>query len=124
MAKNNDIGVLGEEMACKHLGEKGFDIIERNWRRGKYEVDIIAYKENVIIFVEVKTRSNVAYGEPETFVDKKKQRAYVKMANDYVITHKRPEEVRFDIVAITMKGESPYINHIENAFTAIEALMR
>ncbi|MBR1516744.1 MAG: YraN family protein [Bacteroidales bacterium] len=120
MGRNNEIGARGEELACEALTKKGFDIVERNWRRGKNEVDIIAYKEGIIIFVEVKTRGNTDYGEPETFVDLAKQRAYVKMANAYVIENRRTEDVRFDVIAITNKPDGPELKHLENAFTAIE----
>ena len=94
MAEHNDTGKRGEELARRHLEEQGFAIVETNWRRGKYEVDIIAYKEGLIVFAEVKTRSNLGFGNPEEFVDHEKQRAYVRMANAYVIKHQREEEVR------------------------------
>ena len=65
MAQHNDIGKLGEELAQQHLVKQGFAILERNYRKGRYEVDIIAYKEGLMVFVEVKTRSNLDYGDPE-----------------------------------------------------------
>lgn len=119
MAQHNDIGKLGEELAQQHLVKQGFAILERNYRKGRYEVDIIAYKEGLMVFVEVKTRSNLDYGDPEDFVDKQKQRAYIRMANNYVIAHDREEEVRFDIIAVAINATGYHIDHIEDAFGAI-----
>ncbi len=102
------------------MEEQGFAIMETNWRRGKYEVDIIAYKEGLIVFAEVKTRSNVDYGQPEEFVTRDKQRAYIRMANAYVIKHQREEEVRFDIISVVASAEGYSIEHVENAFSAVE----
>lgn len=120
MAEHNDTGKKGEEAARRHLEEQGFAIMETNWRRGKYEVDIIAYKEGLIVFAEVKTRSNVDYGQPEEFVTLDKQRAYIRMANAYVIKHQREEEVRFDIISVVASAEGYSIEHVENAFSAVE----
>ena len=81
MAEHNDTGMQGEALARRHLEEQGFAIMETNWRRGKYEVDIIAYKEGLIVFAEVKTRNSTDYGNPEEFVDRKKQKAYIRLAD-------------------------------------------
>ena len=118
MAWNNDIGKVGEEIAKKHLEDNGYVILDTNWRMGKLEADIIAYKEGFIVFVEVKTRSSRQFGDPQEFVDYKKQRAYINLANTYVLTKSRSEEVRFDIMAIEVSSTGYRINHIENAFSA------
>jgi len=124
MAQHNDTGSFGETIAQQHLVEQGFAILETNYRKGRYEADIIAYKEGLIVFVEVKTRSSIDYGDPEEFVDRKKQRAYIRMANNYVIEHNREEEVRFDIIAVAVNSTGYQINHIENAFNAIGQYLR
>ena len=93
MAEHNDTGMQGEALARRHLEEQGFAIMETNWRRGKYEVDIIAYREGLIVFAEVKTRNSTDYGNPEEFVDRKKQKAYIRLADAYVTKHRREEEV-------------------------------
>lgn len=111
-------------MACDYLREKGYAILETNWRYGKLEADIIAYGDDIIVFVEVKTRSNNTFGEPETFVDKAKQRAYVRLANHYITEHKRKEEVRFDIIAITIHGKTSTLRHFANAYSVIDALYK
>ena len=122
MAEHNDTGMQGEALARRHLEEQGFAIMETNWRRGKYEVDIIAYREGLIVFAEVKTRNSTDYGNPEEFVDRKKQKAYIRLADAYVTKHRREEEVRFDIISVVMGPEGCRIEHMENAFTAAEVL--
>lgn len=119
MAQHNNIGQLGEQLAQRHLEEKGFAILETNWRNGRHEIDIIAYKEGMIVFAEVKTRSNLDYGNPEDFVTRNKQKSYIRLANNYVINHHRNEEVRFDIISVNLSGTSYHIVHIEDAFSAI-----
>ena len=120
MATHNEIGKLGEELALKHLKKDGYAILETNWRLGRLEADIIAYKEGVIVMVEVKTRSSQGHGAPEDFVTYEKQKACVKLANAYTLTHCRDEEVRFDIISVTFSGENCEIRHLENAFSASE----
>lgn len=120
MAHHNYIGSAGEQLAQNYLLKKGYAILDSNWRQGRYEVDIIAYFDATVIFVEVKTRSSVDYGAPETFVDLKKQRAYISLANRYMIEHHRDEEVRFDIISVLVNGAQCHIDHIENAFTPAE----
>ena len=122
MAEHNDTGMQGEALARRHLEEQGFAIMETNWRRGKYEVDIIAYREGLIVFAEVKTRNSTDYGNPEEFVDRKKQKAYIRLADAYVTKHRREEEVRFDIISVVMGPDGYRIEHMENAFTAAEVL--
>lgn len=119
MATHNNTGKLGEDLATKYLMEHGYAILERNWRMGKLEADIIAYKEGLIVFAEVKTRTNLDYGDPEEFVSRDKQRGYIKIANAYIIEHEREEEVRFDIIAVGVTPTSYRIDHIKDAFSAV-----
>lgn len=120
MAQHNKTGKEGELYARRHLEENGYLILETNWRLGHLEADIIAYKDNLIIFVEVKTRSTDSFGSPEEFVDYKKRKAYIHLANAYILQNKRTEEARFDIISVLYKNGQPTINHIQNAFTTIE----
>lgn len=73
MAEHNDLGRLGEEVALKHLREKGFTIRNTNWRFGKDEIDIIAEKDEYLVIVEVKTRRSAFFGEPEIFVNNQQE---------------------------------------------------
>ena len=119
MARHNTTGNYGEQMACRYLKEHHYAILETNWRKGRHEADIIAYMEGVIVFVEVKTRSGREYGDPESFVDRAKQRSYIFLANSYVMEKGLDEEVRFDIIAITVTQQGTEIEHIPNAFSAV-----
>ena len=117
MAEHNELGELGEQMAVDYLLQKGYSIIERNWRYGKAEVDIIAQKnKETLVIVEVKTRSNSFIGNPEEFVNDKKIKLLVEAANEYVISHDLDVEVRFDIMAIVKNQKYQEIKHIEDAF--------
>lgn len=116
MAKHYDLGKKGEEIAANHLATKGYQIIERNWRFGKDEIDIIAEHENFLVVVEVKTRSTSYYGNPEEAVDEQKQRFLIRAANEYVLQKEIDLEVRFDIFSIVIESGKQSINHIEDAF--------
>lgn len=111
------LGRLGEDLALKYLENQQFLILEKNWRYGHLEVDIIAQNDRFIIFCEVKTRSSDKILAPEQAVSTQKQRNLIKAANHYVYTKKIPAEVRFDIISILMKGDNHQLNHIPGAFT-------
>ena len=119
MAKHNETGKRGEEIATKFLSEKGFIIICNNWHFGKGEIDIIAKKENTMVFVEVKTRESNVFGEPETFVTRKKQRQIIKTANSYILSKDIDMESRFDVVSVILGKNKFEIHHIEDAFYPI-----
>ncbi len=121
MLKNNqEIGQAGEHLAASFLKEKGHTIIQQNYRCKAGEIDIIAKHESYLVFVEVKTRSNSRYGMPEEAVDFRKQRQICKAIRYYLHQNNIDnQDIRFDIVAITLsaKGEKrPVIEHITNAF--------
>lgn len=104
-------------MAVKHLLAQGYRILERNWRFKRLEVDIIASKDQQMVFVEVKTRKNLNFGEPEIFVSRKKQNFLISAANHYLIMNDLNMESRFDIVAIS-RHNGIQIKHLEGAFYA------
>jgi putative endonuclease len=116
MSDHMELGRKGEELAAKYLTEKGFRILERNWRRGKNEIDIIARDGRYIVIVEVKTRESNALAEPETAVTREKQKALIRAANSYVMYKNLVDEVRFDIVSIIISKGKELINHIPDAF--------
>jgi putative endonuclease len=116
MKDNNELGKRGEEIAVAHLEGKGYRILERNWRWGKQEIDIIARDGNFLVIVEVKTRSSNVFAEPEASVTKQKQRTLVQAANAFVNYRRQRGEVRFDIISILIRQEKEEINHIMDAF--------
>lgn len=118
MAEHNLTGQRGEQMAAAYLEEKGFIILETNWRFKNLEADIIARKAQTLILAEVKTRKSAFFGEPETFVTRQKQKNLIKTAHEYIERNKLDLEVRFDIVSIVL-SDSASIRHIEDAFYAV-----
>ncbi len=116
MAQHNEIGTKGEEIAVAFLKEKGYTILETNWHFKHLEADIIAQIEKIIVVVEVKTRQSNYFGEPETFVNKQKQKNLIKTANQYIIQNNLQLEVRFDVISIILSDTQKKINHIQDAF--------
>jgi putative endonuclease len=113
---SHNLGVQGEEIAKIHLLEKGYLILQVNWRYKKYEVDIVASYNNLIVFVEVKTRSSIEFGEPEVFVTKQKQRFLITAANEYLNSNNIDLECRFDILSILQLNNTFSVKHLEAAF--------
>lgn len=116
MAQHNTLGNKGEQLAVDFLLNKGYAILERNYRFDKAEVDIIARKGSVLAIVEVKTRSTADFGNPEEFVKPKQIQRLVKAVDAYVTENALDVEVRFDIVAIVKNGKDFSIEHLEDAF--------
>ncbi|PHK24101.1 hypothetical protein VF13_37430 [Nostoc linckia z16] len=116
MAEHNELGKLGETLAAEYLQKNGFELLETNWVFQKAEIDIIARKGDMLIIVEVKTRSSAAFGLPQEFVNPKKIRLLTKAVNEYVDVNDMNVSVRFDVVAITKGKEGFEIEHLEDAF--------
>lgn len=118
---HQNIGKLGEELATTFLEDAGYSILEQNYRHKRGEIDIIVSKEDIVIFVEVKTRSSIKFGFPEDFVDTKKQRQIIATAEAYLEEKQHHGEIRFDIVSIEiLNNNSPQILHIKDAFFPID----
>jgi len=117
MARHLELGRRGETLAKEFLEKLGYEILEENWTHGKCEVDLIAYKDRRIIFIEVKTRTSNSFGEPEDFVDMRKQKLLLEAADEYIYLMNHQGEVRFDIIAVLFTSTTNYkIKHIEDAF--------
>jgi putative endonuclease len=119
MAKHNESGKLGEKLAKEYLINHGYNILHTNWRTARYEVDIIAQKDDILVFCEVKCRSSNLFGEPESFVTKQKQRSIIKSASVYIQQYSWHGETRFDIISVLIEKETTIINHIEDAYGCI-----
>ncbi len=117
MAEHNVLGRRGEAIAANYLVLNGYKILERNWRYGKAEVDIIAEKDDFLVIVEVKTRTK-NLTDIDKFLPKDRRRRLVLAANAYVNLHDLDKEVRFDLIFINRDGSSYTIEHIEQAFLA------
>ncbi len=107
-----ELGRIGENLAAQYLEKQGFLILERNYRFGKAEVDIIALKDKLLVFVEVKMRKNANFGHPETTLSERKIELIHEAASNYTQNLAITTKIRFDIIAIT--GE--VIEHFEDAF--------
>ncbi|WP_299120906.1 YraN family protein [uncultured Winogradskyella sp.] len=116
MAQHNELGKKGEQLAVDFLLKNNYEIIERNYRFDKAEVDIIALKDNILAIIEVKTRSTTDFGNPQDFVKPKQIKNLVKAVDEYVNENDLDIEVRFDIIAIVKEGKGFMIEHLENAF--------
>ena len=114
------IGILGEETAAGMLEQKGFKVVERNWRMGHLEIDLIAEGKNEIVLAEVKARTTM-YGDkrPEDYVDENKKRRMIAAGNAYIKYRKSEKKLRFDIIGVLIDESTNkvvYSNHWENAF--------
>lgn len=117
MAEHNDIGRWGEMKAAEYLEQRGFRIIARNWRDGHRDLDLVAIDADNLVIIEVKTRRNNDFMEPEQAVDARKIRNLSLAAAKFVRTRYIEMPVRFDIVTVTgTNSDNCKINHIEDAF--------
>lgn len=118
MAAHNELGAWGELIAEEYLRKKGYVIVERDWHSGHRDIDIIAMDGMTMVFVEVKTRRNRFFADPEIAVDYKKIKNLRLSANHYVKFKRIDFDLRFDIVTVvgTPNGAPPEIDHIEDAF--------
>ncbi len=117
---NLSLGDRGEMIAAGYLTDQGYKVVDKKIRASFGELDLVAQKDNVFVFVEVKTRSSHRLGLPEEAVDQAKQKQITKLAEWYFQKNKiRNSRARFDVIAVTYDGVSPpQIRHIENAFEA------
>jgi len=110
------LGKRGETIALQYLLDKGFTLLEKNWRFHHKEVDIIAFDGQDLVFVEVKTRSSEWYGTPEEAVDNRKQKYLIAAAEAYITSRNLDVDIRFDIVSIILRPNYQSIDHIEDVF--------
>ncbi len=110
-------GRMGEELAAQYLQRKGYQIVARNVRSGPAEIDLIALDGDILCFVEVKSRRCSEQGDPEEFVDFRKQKRLVLGATCFHARGQYNEyRVRFDVVSVLEENGKMKINHLENAF--------
>ena len=112
-----EIGLLGEETAVNLLINKGYELVERNFRAGHLEVDIIAKIDIFLVFVEVKTRDENFLYSPESAVNRRKQSNIIRAARYYITSKHRTEEARLDVITVLHKGgQVTDIKHYERAY--------
>jgi putative endonuclease len=117
MQNTKTAGDEGEKIALEHLVSKGYRILETQWRWGKNEIDIIARRDHVVCFIEVKLRSSAWAGQPYEAVNKRKQQSIIRAANGYLKYNIQFDaEARFDVVSIVHNQTETVIDHLESAF--------
>jgi len=117
MTYNRTTGNKGEDMAVAWLEERGYKIIERNWRHKHWEVDIIAAKKNMLHFFEIKTRTSAKFGHPEESISAKKMQNLRGAAEEYLYQHTEWKLIQFDVLSITMiRGQMIEFFLIEDVF--------
>lgn len=112
------LGRAGEELACRHLRAKGYEIVERGVRLLRGEIDIVARDGTTLVFVEVKTRADESFGRPEEAVTPGKQRQLRRIAQAYLAVRPAPGvDCRFDVIAILFRGvDDVRLEHFVDAF--------
>lgn len=110
------IGIKGEEIAIKYLKNKGYIILEKNYKTYFGEIDIIAKDKNTLVFIEVKTRTNTLFGYPFESINYKKIQKLKNVALTYIKRHNLQLPIRFDVLSIFMKGDNKQVQHIKDAF--------
>ena len=117
MSQHNELGKKGEELAISFLESQGYKIKEKNWRFKKAEIDIICEMNDILTFIEVKTRSTTYFGDPSEFVGPKKQALILDAANEYMKSIGYEWEIRFDIIGVVIeKSGKESVRHFKDAF--------
>ena len=116
MSDKIQTGIKGESLAAEFLKKKGFEIVARNYRHKRSEIDLIVRRDDWIIFVEVKTRTSTPFGQPEEFVDYAKARQIFQAAEEFIFSTDWQGHVRFDVISVIIRQEEePEIEHFEDA---------
>ena len=111
------LGIQGESLACEELERLGYAIIQRRYRSRFGEIDVVANDAGTVVFVEVKTKTDVSFSDPVEAVTKQKQRRLVSMAEEYVAYHRLDDTpCRFDVIAIDASAVPPVIDVYKDAF--------
>ncbi|VBB48079.1 conserved hypothetical protein [uncultured Paludibacter sp.] len=118
MAEHNQLGNEGELRAQAYLREKGYRIKQTNWKFRQWELDIVAEKDDLLIVVEVKTRSTDTFEHPQEAITPRKIKNIVNATEEYIFQFNWQGETRFDVISVIPKGQSFVIEHIEDAFLA------
>ncbi|HEX2922040.1 MAG TPA: YraN family protein [Bacteroidales bacterium] len=116
MSDPENLGNKGEDLAVEYLSNNGYRILNRNWKWGRNEIDVIAENNEFIVFAEVKTRTADFMDDPLNAITRSKQNAIIFAAEGYMKRMGKDKECRFDVITIIMKGNDYTIEHIPDAF--------
>ena len=116
--ERQEFGLEGEEVAERWLRRQGWRVLQRRYRSGHRDIDLIAEREGTVAFVEVKARRGEAFGDPVQAVNWKKQRELARSACIWIDRHGRPgDQYRFDVIGVLMDRGRVRVRHVENAFS-------
>lgn len=113
-----ELGIFGENLAVSHILNKGYTILDRNYKFNKKEIDIVAILGNQLVVIEVKARQTAEIGEPWMAVTRSKQKIIIQVANHYLKMKNIDLDTRFDVISIVHNSFRTKIEHIEDAFSA------
>jgi putative endonuclease len=117
-AATQDFGELGERIAERWLRRQGWRVVQRRFRAGRRDIDLVVERDDLVVFVEVKARHGAEFGDPVEAVNWNKQRQLVRSASVWIDRHGRPSEsYRFDVVGVLIEGERVRVRHVANAFS-------
>jgi putative endonuclease len=117
-AARQEFGELGERIAERWLKRQGWRVVQRRFRSGHRDIDLVVEREGTVVFVEVKARRGLAFGDPVEAVNWSKQKELVRSASVWIDRHGRPaESYRFDVVGVLVEGDRVRVRHVANAFS-------
>jgi putative endonuclease len=117
-AATQEFGELGERIAERWLRRNGWRLVQRRFRNGHRDIDLIVERDDTVVFVEVKARRGARFGDPVEAVNWSKQKELARSASVWIDRHGRPSEsYRFDVVGILVEGERVRVRHVPNAFS-------
>ena len=109
MALHNELGRTGEQLAAEYLSGLGYTVLTQNWRHFRYEIDVVAVKDEVLHFIEVKTRQTTTFGLPEEDVGRKKLHCLIQAGEAFLARYPQWKRVQFDVLSISIvKSEISY----------------
>lgn len=115
--EKKEIGQKGENLAADYLQNAGYTVLERNYRCKLGEIDIIARDNDTLVFIEVRSRSSLAFGLPQESINRRKRHQISKVALEYMIRRKLKNiPARFDVVAVSFEGRKEKVDLIKDAF--------
>ena len=121
-AARQAFGEMGERIAERWLSRKGWRILQRRFRNGHRDIDLVVERDGTVAFVEVKARRGSRFGDPVEAVNWAKQKQLVRSASAWIDRHGRPSEsYRFDVVGVLVEGDRVRVRHIENAFSLTQS---
>jgi putative endonuclease len=117
-AARQKFGELGERIAERWLKRQGWRVVQRRFRNGHRDIDLVVERDGTVAFVEVKARRGLAFGDPVEAVNWSKQKELVRSASVWIDRHGKPaESYRFDVVGVLVEGDRVQVRHVPNAFS-------